>query len=206
MTVTDEGWPLVPFAEKKLTVSTVAVPLPADRAARVSVNSFGIGGTNAHAIVEAYRGNVQGKSAPPADDPVLLLHSANTAKSLQQAMDNYHDFATRRSQSLYDTGYTLAVHREGLPHRGFSIVDKSGIVQVSGQGPTTSKMPEVSLVFSGQGGQWAQMGQILIENDAAVREDLLKMDAILQGLAQPPAWSILGTRRRPPRGCRVIHC
>ncbi|KAL6704644.1 hypothetical protein ACN47E_008041 [Coniothyrium glycines] len=195
--------PKIPFAENNLTVSTVAVPLPADRAARVSVNSFGIGGTNAHAIIEAYRGNAKEKSAPPPDNPVLLLHSANTAKSLQQAMDNYREFATERSQSLYDIGYTLAAHRESLPHRGFSIVDNTGIVQVSGQGPTTSKTPELSLVFSGQGSQWAQMGQNLIENDAGVREDLLEMDAILQGLAHPPAWRILEELVRPKETTRI---
>ncbi|KAI8933464.1 hypothetical protein NX059_009202 [Plenodomus lindquistii] len=195
--------PKIPFAENNLTVSTVAVPLPADRAARVSVNSFGIGGTNAHAIVEAYRDSAQENIAPPADDAVLLLHSANTAKSLQQAMDNYRSFVTERSQSLYDIGYTLAAHREALSHRGFSIVDKTGIVQVSGQGPTTSKTPELSLVFSGQGSQWAQMGQKLIEKDAGVREDLLKMDAILQGLAHPPTWSILEELARPKETTRI---
>lgn len=38
----------VPFAEKKLTVPREPTPWPADRAERISINSFGIGGTNAH--------------------------------------------------------------------------------------------------------------------------------------------------------------
>lgn len=40
--------PKIPFAEKKLTVPLEATPWPKDRAERISVNSFGIGGTNAH--------------------------------------------------------------------------------------------------------------------------------------------------------------
>lgn len=39
---------LVPFEKKKLRVPVKAMPWPKDRAKRISVNSFGIGGTNAH--------------------------------------------------------------------------------------------------------------------------------------------------------------
>jgi hypothetical protein len=39
------------------------------------------------------------------------------------------------------------------------------------------------------------MGQTLMENDADIRGDLVGMDAILQRLAHPPAWSLIGTVR-----------
>lgn len=39
---------LVPFAEKKLKVPLVPTPFPEDRKERISINSFGIGGANAH--------------------------------------------------------------------------------------------------------------------------------------------------------------
>lgn len=39
---------LVPFEERKLTVPTEALPWPEDRDQVVAVNSFGIGGSNAH--------------------------------------------------------------------------------------------------------------------------------------------------------------
>lgn len=40
--------PIVPFAEKKITVPVKPMPWPQGKAHRISVNSFGIGGTNAH--------------------------------------------------------------------------------------------------------------------------------------------------------------
>lgn len=39
---------LVPFQERKLTVPTEALPWPENRDQVVAVNSFGIGGSNAH--------------------------------------------------------------------------------------------------------------------------------------------------------------
>lgn len=45
--VTDSCNP-VPFKEAKLQVPVEATPWPKDRIERASVNSFGIGGTNAH--------------------------------------------------------------------------------------------------------------------------------------------------------------
>ena len=43
----------VPWEEAKLVVPTKAVPWPSGRMKRVSVNSFGIGGTNAHVRLES---------------------------------------------------------------------------------------------------------------------------------------------------------
>lgn len=42
---------LVPFSEYKLKVPTVLTPIPIDRAERISINSFGIGGSNVHVSI-----------------------------------------------------------------------------------------------------------------------------------------------------------
>ncbi|KUI61191.1 Lovastatin diketide synthase LovF [Cytospora mali] len=47
--------PKIPFTECKLHVPTELEAWPEDRAERVSVNSFGIGGVNAHVIIESPR-------------------------------------------------------------------------------------------------------------------------------------------------------
>jgi acyl transferase domain-containing protein len=40
--------PNIPFEKGRLTVPTEVMSWPSDRAERVSINSFGIGGSNAH--------------------------------------------------------------------------------------------------------------------------------------------------------------
>ncbi|KAI0571333.1 Polyketide synthase [Pyrenophora tritici-repentis] len=47
--------PKIPFKECKLHVPIETEPWPKGRAERISVNSFGIGGVNAHVIIESYR-------------------------------------------------------------------------------------------------------------------------------------------------------
>ncbi|KAL7928104.1 hypothetical protein V8C35DRAFT_333716 [Trichoderma chlorosporum] len=45
--------PKIPFRSGRLTVPIEATPWPKDRSSRVSVNSFGIGGVNAHVIIDS---------------------------------------------------------------------------------------------------------------------------------------------------------
>lgn len=47
--------PKIPFKERKLTVPLNPIPWPESRHERVSVNSFGIGGSNAHVILDSAR-------------------------------------------------------------------------------------------------------------------------------------------------------
>ena len=49
------------------------------------------------------------------------------------------------------------------------------------------------MIFSGQGAQWAQMGNEMIHGNPEFRADIEKMDSILQGLKYPPSWTIMGT-------------
>lgn len=43
----------VPFKSAGLQVATTRIPWPTDRLERVSINSFGIGGTNVHVSLKA---------------------------------------------------------------------------------------------------------------------------------------------------------
>jgi acyl transferase domain-containing protein len=52
-------------------------------------------------------------------------------------------------------------------------------------------VPEIYLIFSGHGAQWAGMGKELLK-DEFLRMDLERMNSILQRVEHPPSWSIIG--------------
>ncbi|KAI1760054.1 hypothetical protein GGR53DRAFT_106147 [Hypoxylon sp. FL1150] len=197
--------PKIPFREKRLTVPVKPTPFPANKAERVSVNSFGIGGSNAHVILESYPRPEKARSAPESvRRPELLVLSANTQHSLKQQLERYQEYASQHPSILYDIAYTLALRRELLPHRGFIIksgektLEHSGIVRAPGK----SSNRKVIMIFTGQGSQWAEMGKDLFITNAEFREDIYLMDNILRKLADPPNWSIEAEILKP---CEISH-
>lgn len=129
--------------------------------------------------------------SPATASPQLLLFSANTQTSLRGQIDAYKSYARDHPDAISDIAYTLAVRRERLPHRAFAIW-QNGELQTSSLSKASAVPPAITMIFSGQGAQWAEMGKKLIETEASFRHDLASMDSILQSLRKPPCWSILG--------------
>ena len=125
-------------------------------------------------------------------NPQLLLFSANTQESLKQLVNNCQAYLERHPERLSDINYTLSLRRERLPHRAFAIVANGCIADVSPSIKVSGSIPQLAMIFSGQGAQWPEMGRDLIEKDRNFREDILAMDDILQGLNYPPNWRIEG--------------
>lgn len=73
------------------------------------------------------------------------------------------------------------------------------MLEVSSQAKAPQATPNITMVFSGQGAQWPQMGRELILTDASFRQDLMLMDRVLQQLRVPPKWSIIGMLGSPPQ-------
>ena len=83
---------------------------------RGGISSFGLGGANAHVVVEQAPA-----SAPLPDElgPQLFLLSARSEQALAELSDTYvqHLRAIGRDQRLADICYTAATGRAALPHR-----------------------------------------------------------------------------------------
>ena len=122
----------------------------------------------------------------------LLVVSANTGKSLEQQMDNVVLYAKENPGKALDLAYTLAVRREYLPHRAFALFNENKVINVSTFVRTPAKVPGITMIFTGQGAQWPRMGFELIQRNASFREDIQKMDCVLQKMTHPPSWSIQG--------------
>ncbi|RYP64434.1 hypothetical protein DL769_006675 [Monosporascus sp. CRB-8-3] len=120
--------PKIPFKERKLTVPLEPIPFPEDRHERVNVNSFGLGGSNAHVIVDSARSfNLPkpNRESQRGTEMQLLLFSAGSAASLKAMISNYEDWLAKRpdiADRIDDLAYTLANRREHLPYRSFKAV------------------------------------------------------------------------------------
>ncbi|OQE88936.1 hypothetical protein PENNAL_c0015G05170 [Penicillium nalgiovense] len=203
--------PKIDFAGNKVKAFRTAVAWP-DKdfpLRRASVNSFGYGGSNAHAIIElpeisardhhvsSYRGSDDlddYDESKESDRPYTLFVSANDAKSLKgniEALCN-HLVNPRVKVSLADLAYTLTKRRSRLWHRAFITTRSSEIRENDFTvGKRGSQPPKVSFVFTGQGAQWPQMGKDLLKYFPWTRSILEELDEVLQAQPNPPSWSLV---------------
>ncbi|KGO38831.1 Acyl transferase/acyl hydrolase/lysophospholipase [Penicillium expansum] len=183
--------PKIPFVEKNLKVPIKPTAWPEDRERRISINSFGIGGSNAHVILEsAQRVQSRNQARNEGDDCQVVIVSANTQESARQYTELIHDYMKTNPKAINDLAYTLAFHRERLPFRAYLIADKTAGIEVSPSVKAPAHTPNIVMVFSGQGAQWPQMGHELILSDKLFREDIEEMDRLLQSSQFPPSWSL----------------
>ncbi|KAJ5124866.1 Acyl transferase/acyl hydrolase/lysophospholipase [Penicillium bovifimosum] len=183
--------PNIPFTEGNLHVPLKPTPWPVDRAERISVNSFGIGGSNAHAVLESPPG-VAVDSLPTASNrsnPHLLVASGHNAEALRKRIRQIVHYVENHSDRLHDLSYTLSARRSHLSHRAFAVLRSSASVLEDGSfssfGVTS---PNVIFVFTGQGAQWPGMGKHLLANFPQFKNDIKIMDEILQKLPDSPNW------------------
>lgn len=187
--------PKIPFQERNLTVPTEPIPWPESRHERVSVNSFGVGGTNAHLILDSAASfNVSSSSsgAQVGDDPQLLLFSASTASSLQRMVQGLQGWAVDKADNLQDLAYTLANRREHLVHRSFMVTRKYRPGTASGGRRIANPPPNLVMVFTGQGAQWPRMGrQLLLRSDLCFRKTIESLDKHLREIPDAPEWTLV---------------
>ena len=198
--------PNIPFEAAKLVVPLEATPWPDDKLERVSLNSFGIGGANAHVILEsAATYNVPTAAYEISETPQLLLFTANSAKSLTRMIEIYKPWVENNQDKIGDLAYTLACRRDHLPHRAFAVVNNAVIESIS---PLTNlksaRRPNVVMVFTGQGAQWPQMGRELMQSSNVFKCSIKSLDQYLQGMAgDKPQYSIEEELRKPARKSRL---
>lgn len=170
-----------------------AKPLPTHQRQRISVNSFGIGGSNAHALIEQWddRRYPLPKEAVPG--PRLLLFSGGTEAALLKTIEQHQGYLHKHPGRLDDMAYTLASRREWLGYRAYAIAE-AGTTGFSATQPVKRPLSRhpVIMVFSGQGAHWAGMGKELIRSHAVFRQALQDMDDMLQSLPHAPTWHIVG--------------
>jgi acyl transferase domain-containing protein/NADPH:quinone reductase-like Zn-dependent oxidoreductase len=141
--------PDIKFKEWKLKVPTETLSWPeteGSKPRRASLNSFGYGGANAHAVLESFDqgqdGTTLNGSAGPngvvAKTPgrpflfPVTSHATETGERLRGALRTYLVSATQKDgksktvQHLRDLAYTLSAHRSPHKIRSFAIAASTG--------------------------------------------------------------------------------
>lgn len=153
---------------------------------RAAVNSLGVGGTNAHVILE--EAPVRASSTPSAKWQLLTISGRN-AGALQGNTQRLTDHLRSRSeQPLADIAWTLHEGRKGFEKRrvvvcktheeGASLLESNDPKRVFTH--TAVDKPEVAFLFPGGGSQYASMGAGLYANEPVFKEHIDKGVEILQ--------------------------
>ncbi len=156
---------------------------------RAGINSLGLGGTNAHVIVE--EAPVQEASSPSRPWQLLML-SARTSSALAQSRQRLREYLqTHTDIPLADVAYTLQVGRKLMDHRyavlcqhheeAINALDPSGNAQaqsVTGMEMRTDQ--QVAFLFPGLGERYIDVAGILYRAEEAFRTSIDACHTILQ--------------------------
>jgi hybrid polyketide synthase/nonribosomal peptide synthetase ACE1 len=196
--------------------------LPPNVPKRCSINSFGFGGANAHAIIESYepaKPNVS-ISNKSSTTPWPFVLSAPSEKSLAAQLKSYINFADENPDFPLDTLSWSLFRRTPFSCRiAFSATSlKSLVVQMEkavmdfetkkaalGVRANAKSPLDILGIFTGQGAQWATMGKELILSSTAASQTVEKLEQSLSALSDGPDWSLRAELLAPAETSRIAQ-
>ena len=204
-----------------MKVPTSALEWASTGVRRASVNNLGLGGSNAHAILEEASGSsdrsqstslsngnhcqngyrILSASDGPGAAAYLFILTANdetTVKSQMHALKTYLE--KRRGEPKLDLmrnlAFTLSERRSLLPWKialpALTAEDLIGGLEACEHAPTrTTKVPKLGFVFTGQGANWQGMGRELLQTHPIFSSAIAAADKHLATLGA--SWSLIGS-------------
>lgn len=218
---------ITPFYHK-LQIPTEAIAWPAGASTRrASVNSFGFGGTNVHAIIEQYvpppptATSKEQKSCTEDFFAGPLVLSASTGPSLAATIDRLADMLEENDlqSSIEELAFFTQARRTTFQQRIFfpggstsglrealrATTRSTPASEIGTRAPAKLKWhtPGVLGIFTGQGAQWATMGRDMVKQCHVFRESITACEAALTSLPDAPTWSLVHELFREPSDSRL---
>jgi phthiocerol/phenolphthiocerol synthesis type-I polyketide synthase C len=181
------------------------------------INSFGFGGTNAHAVLREYRpappaAKVLVAAAGPAEK-ILLLSGQNegalndTARDYAvwlrgQDADDWDNICATAALCRTQHGHRLALAATS-PDEAAAKLDlfRAGEPAAAlATGRAGAAPARVAFVYSGNGPQWWAMGRELLDASPVFRAEMAAVDALFAARA---GWSVIEELRRPEQESRM---
>ncbi|MEU2083018.1 SDR family NAD(P)-dependent oxidoreductase [Streptomyces albus] len=204
--------PEIPLTELNLRVAADPVEWPAgDRPRIAGVSAFGMGGTNAHVVVE----EAPEEAAPVGGDDVVSSAEPSAVSSIEPSVVPWvlsaRSGAGLRGQAAgllgsvdaadpVDVGWSLLTTRARFEHRAVVLGGYgAGLSALAAGEPAGGVVSGVAgpvgrtvFVFPGQGAQWAGMAVGLLESSPVFAERMRECEVALSAFVD---WSLLGVLR-----------
>ncbi|KAH0544910.1 Type I Iterative PKS [Glutinoglossum americanum] len=188
--------PKIDFRNVQIPTHLVDWPSPRNGLRRAAINTFGAGGTNGHAVLEAYPPRSSQDGTPGRT--WLFKVSAVDSNALRRLSMKYVDYVETRNPNIQDLAYTLLSRRSTLRQSFFFTARtlKDVVQMLRAESPkalikSDGKTKNIAFLFTGQGAQWPQMGKALLEQSPLFKAVLLECERVLSSLTDSPTWSII---------------
>ncbi len=191
--------PDIAFDDLNLAVATKPLPLPRGRAERFAgVNSFGFGGTNAHVVLTDAKPAARRATGETRAPEILMLSAQSRAALNELALDYADRLDGAPPAEVVRVAAAAAHRRERLSARlalplsadvatALRAVGEAEETDMAAVGTAVDRAAEVAFVYSGNGSQWAGMGQEAYAENAVFREVFDRIDVLFSKLA---GWSL----------------
>ena len=197
--------PHIPFDRSRFYVNAELAPWTRQGGPRrAGLSSFGIGGTNAHLVLEEApprpARNPHGACTRPA--PVILPLSARSASALRSVVAEYKEFIAGSAEGIGDIAYSAAMRRTHHERHRLAVVGRTPEALInaldavlSGEGSGElgdvdrasaagcskgGQTRKIVFAFPGQGSQWLGMGRTLLAEEPAFRQAMERCDAAVR--------------------------